>query len=290
MPANDSASLPHILDALHGGRQVFAAELRPPRARLELADGMDAWIDTYHSVVGLTRGGRYVCLTDGAVGTAEENTLRHLVINLERDVPRDLIVPFLTTKRARDYCLEYAERARQSGFPALVVLGGDRSIGPPRCVEHAYELRQAIRAHAPDLVLGGWANPHQDPARQVDYLVDDRLTAEFVLTQIVSHHDTTRVAPFIEELRRRNVELPVVFGVFFYRSARPKTLSMLREFLPVPVDGLHQDFGRGDTPVEICARTIRTLMSLGARHFYISNLPVATATRTFEAIERQLLT
>ena len=276
--------MPHILNALNGDRHVFAAELRPPRTQLALAEGMDAWIDTYHSIVGLTRRNRYVCLTDSAVGTAEEDNLRHLVANLQRDVPRERIVPFLTSKHSRAYCLEYAERARLSGFPALVVLGGDRTVGPPRCVEHAYELRQAIRTQAPDLVLGGWANPHADPGRQVDYLLDAHFTAEFVLTQIVSHHDAAIVERFLAEVRRRNVPLPIVFGVFFYRSATPRTLAMLREFLPVPVDGLTREFAEGASPVEICARTIRVLGELGARHFYVSNLPLAGAARTLEAI------
>ena len=54
---------------------------------------MDAWIDTYHAVKGLTRAGTYVMLTDSAVGAAEEDNLRHLVTNLGQDVPRSRIVP-----------------------------------------------------------------------------------------------------------------------------------------------------------------------------------------------------
>jgi len=50
------------------------------------------------------------------------------------------------------FCLGYAERAFQEGFPALVVLGGDKHVGPPRCVEHAWQLRQAIRAHVPSVI------------------------------------------------------------------------------------------------------------------------------------------
>ena len=34
---------------------VVAVELRPPRAELEAAEGMDAWIDTYHAIRSLTR-------------------------------------------------------------------------------------------------------------------------------------------------------------------------------------------------------------------------------------------
>ena len=65
---------------------------------LASAEGMDAWIDTYHAVRRLTREGTYVFLTDSAVGAAEEDNLRHLVTNLQRDVPRERIVPFMTSK------------------------------------------------------------------------------------------------------------------------------------------------------------------------------------------------
>ncbi|HWP99368.1 MAG TPA: hypothetical protein VNK92_02745 [Vicinamibacterales bacterium] len=273
-----------ILEGLRGGQPVVAAELRPPRAELDAARGMDAWIDTYHAVRRLVRGGTYVFLTDSAVGLREEDNLRHLVTNLGTDVPRARIVPFLTCKHTLDYCLQYAERARQHGFPALVVLGGDRSIGPPRCVPHAWQLRRAIRERQPDLVLGGWANPHADPARQVDYLLDEDATAEFFLTQVVSHHDAATVERFVAEARRRGLRLPGLFGVFFYRSANRQTLERLSALLPVPIERIAAEFERGDTPEEICARTLRALREAGAEHFYISNLPPARAQATLAAI------
>src|SRR6266498_340699 len=159
-----------LLTALRSGGSVFGAELRPPRAELDAAAGMDAWIDTYHAVQRLTRQGTFVFLTDSAVGEAEEDNLRHLVTNLGLDVPRDRIVPALTSKHSLEYCLSYAERAHQSGFPALVVLGGDQALGVPRVVEHAWQLRRYLREHDSTLTLGGWANPHAEPERQVDFL------------------------------------------------------------------------------------------------------------------------
>jgi len=279
--------VPSLLDSLHSEPSVIAAELRPPRAELGPREGMDAWIDTYHAVRRLTQKDVRVFLTDSAVGTQEENNLRHLVTNLGDDVPRDRVTPFLTSKHSLEFCLSYAEQAWQHGFPALVVLGGDRTVGRPRCVEHAWELRQQVRARAPQLALGGWANPHRDAARQVDYLSDERFSAEFYLTQIVSHLDPEPVAAFLEEGARRGLALPGVFGVFYYRSANPKTLELLRHFLPVPADGLTREFGAGATPVEVCARTLRAMMDLGARHFYISNLPLLRAAETLsEILER----
>jgi 5,10-methylenetetrahydrofolate reductase len=269
-----------LVSALSSGSSVFAAELRPPRAELATREGMDAWIDTYHAVQRLTRQRTFVFLTDSAIGAQEEDNLRHLVTNLGNDVPRERIVPFLTTKHSREYCLSYAERAHQSGFPTMVVLGGDKAVGTPRCVEHAWELRQILRTRDNTLSLGGWANPHADPERQVDYLAAAEFNAEFYLTQIVSHHHAEAVARFVAATVRRGVALPGVFGVFFYRSANPRTLDALKGFLPVPAEGLTREFATGATPEEICARTIRTLMDVGARHFYISNLPVGRAQST----------
>ena len=278
------APAPDILTALRSGSPVFAAELRPPRAELAAREGMDAWIDTYHAVRGLTRQGTYVFLTDSAVGAEEEDNLRHLVTNLGTDVPRQRIVPFLTSKHTLQFCLSYAERAHQSGFPALVVLGGDKTVGPPRSVEHAWQLRALLRAHDHKLALGGWANPHGDAEQQVDYLSASDFDAEFYLTQIVSHHDVSSVSRFLNESEKRGLSLPGVFGVFYYRSANPKTLSSLRSFLPVPVEGLSREFAAGDAPEDVCARTIRILREAGARHFYISNLPIGRAQSVLKTI------
>jgi hypothetical protein len=245
---------------------------------------MDAWIDTYHAVRRLTREGTFVFLTDSAVGAQEEDNLRHLVTNLGRDVPRERIVPFLTSKHPLDYCLSYAERAHQSGFPALVVLGGDQTVGPRRAVEHAWQLRELIRRRDRTLTLGGWANPHADAERQIDYLLAPNVHAEFYLTQVVSHHDRKAVERLLQTARRRGLTLPGLFGVFFYRSANPKTLAALSGFLPVPAEGLTRDFAAGATAEDICARTIRTLLDAGVRHVYVSNLPIGRAQAVLASI------
>lgn len=273
-----------LTEAFQSGTPVIAAELRPPRAELDSQAGMDAWIDMYHAVRALTRQGVRVCLTDSAVGTQEENNLRHLVTNLGLDVPRTSILPFLTSKHSLEFCLTYAEQTWQHGFPALVVLGGDKAVGRPRCVEHAWELRQQIRAREPRLALGGWANPMGHAGRQVDFLLAEESTSEFYLTQIVSHLTPKPVEAFLQESARRGLTQPGMFGVFYYRSANAKTLRMLSQFLPVPVDELLAEFAAGATPVDVCARTVRTMMDLGVRNFYISNLPLGQAASTLAAI------
>lgn len=268
---------------------VISVELRPPRAELGSTEGIDAWIDLYHSIRSLTRQDVRVMLTDSAVGAQEENNLRHLVANLGEAVPRARVIPFLTSKHSMEFCLAYADQTVEHGFPSLVVLGGDKHVGRPRIVEHAWQLRQAIRARHPELELGGWANPVADPAGQMRFLLDPSFTADFYLTQIVSHHQAAQVEAFLSEGRRHGLVLPGVFGVFYYRSANEKTLRMLSQFLPVPVEGLLREFAEGATPVDICARTIRTLRGLGCRHFYVSNLPLkGTAAVLKRILEREV--
>jgi 5,10-methylenetetrahydrofolate reductase len=263
---------------------VITVELRPPRAELESAAGIDAWIDTYHAIRSLARQNVRVMVTDSAVGAQEENNLRHLVANLGPEVARAHVVPFLTCKHSLEFCLGYADQAAHHGFESVVVLGGDKHLGRPRCVEHAWQLRQQIRARHPQLELGGWANPTNAPAGQVDYLLRPDACADFYLTQIVSHHQAAQVAAFLAEAQTRGLAMPAVFGVFYYRSANRATLETLERFLPVPVAQLTEEFAAGATAVEVCARTIRALLDLGARHFYVSNLPLRRTAQTLNAI------
>jgi hypothetical protein len=277
-----------LVDRLRGETPVLTAELRPPRAELDAMEGMDAWIDTYHAIRRLSRQHVPAFLTDSAVGTQEENNLRHLIANLGRDLPRDMVVPFLTSKHSLDFCLSYATQARQHGFSSLVVLGGDKTVGRPRCVEHAWDLRHEIRRHEPELILGGWANPHAAATQQVDFLHDQRFCAEFYLTQVVSHLHLDPVKRFLEEIARRPVSVPGMFCVFYYRSASPKTLQILSTFMPVPIQGLIDEFATGASAVDVCARTIRALRAEGVRHVCICNLPMHDAAGILAAIRARV--
>jgi hypothetical protein len=72
--------------------------------------------------------------------------------------------------------------------------------------------------------------------------------------------------------------------VFYYRSANPRTLSVLKDFIPVPVEALAREFGEGVAAEEVCARTIAAMVALGARRFYVSNLPLRGARQTLARI------
>jgi len=273
-----------VLKRLGEDRPLVAVELRPPKSGLSSAQSMDMWIDMYHAIRRLASGDTIMFLTDNAVGQSEEENLGHLTANVAGDESPSKFVPFLTSKHTLDYCLMYAARAASHGFDALTVLGGDSGAGPPRCVQHAYLLRQRIRERVPSLALGGWANPHREPAGQVDFLLAPGFEAEFYLTQVVSHHSIRAVERFLTEARQRGVPHPGVFGVFLYRSANPRTLEQLRHFFPVPAEGVTRDFESGLSPEEVAARTIRALREVGADKVYVSNLGVRQAGERYRRL------
>ena len=251
---------------------LVTVELRPPRSGLSATAGMDTWIDLNHSIRNLALKDIFVFLTDDAVGSREEENLGHLAANVGSDVPLSRLVPFLTCKHTIEHCVMFADRAHSLGFEALTVVGGDTSVGPPRCVSHAYMLRQRIRERQPGLSLGGWANPHRDVRMQVEYVGAEDFSADFYLTQVVSHHSVDRVEAFLEECDRRGVDTPGIFGVFYYWSADPGTLGRLGDFFPVPAEELAREFEVGATPEEVLGKTLDALRAAGAERIYISNL------------------
>jgi 5,10-methylenetetrahydrofolate reductase len=280
---------PGLVDRLKSGELFLSVEIRPPRRALARAPGMDAWIDTYHAIRRLTRRGTQVFVTDRAVGSDDEESLRHLVVNLGADADRTHISPILTAKHSLDYCLAFPGRALEHGFSSLVVLGGDRHDDTPRCVEHAWELRRRIRERYAGLALGGWANPHNVPLRQVGFILREEYCADFYLTQVVSHYNLGPVRTFMEAARVHGVKVPGVFGVFYYRSANPRTLESLSRFLSVPASELTRDFTEKKLDADtLCARTLQALWDLGARNFYISNLDVQDAGRRLASITSRL--
>lgn len=276
-----------LLDALRAEAPVVALELRPPPAGMEPGEAMEAWIDLHQVLRRFAGQGRFVVVTDNAVGDAEEENLAHMLANLPDVARRDRIVPILTSKHSLRYCLLYAERAAAAGVDSLTVVGGDRGVGPPRCVEHAFELRGMIRERVPGLVLGGWANPHRPAEEQAGFLTAPDFHASYYLTQIVSHHDARGLQALTHELDRQGAELPGLAGVFLYRSPRPQTLERLGQYFPVPAEALTREFGEGVPPEEICARSVRAALGAGAAGVYLSNLGLrGAANRLRRILER----
>jgi hypothetical protein len=284
MAMNPEPAPARFLDRLEDDRPLIAVELRPPRSGMSYAESMNVWIDMYHSIQRLARRDTLIFLTDNAVGQSEEENLAHLTANLAADADPARVVPFLTCKHSLDYCVLHATRAASFGFKALTVVGGDKTAGPPRCVPHASELRRVLRGRVPGLCLGGWANPHRDPDEQVDFLLEQSFSADFYLTQIVSHHRLEIVERFLNRASQRGVALPAVFGVFAYRSANPKTLARLSAFLPVPAEEVTREFESGITPEDMCVHTIHALRGIGADKVYVSNLGFGGVDRRYRRI------
>ncbi len=261
-----------LLRRLHEPAPLVAVELRPPRLGMDAARSMSVWIDMHHAVQRLARQDTFILLTDDAAGDREEESLAHLAANLGGSADLGAVVPFLTCKHPVEYCRMFARRASGLGVAAVAVVGGDHSVGPERCVPHGKDLRRVLRADQPGLPLGGWANPHRDPVQQARFVADHGFNADFLLTQIVSHHSLGCVERFRSELARLGVGLPVVYGVFHYHSANPRTLDYLGRYFPVPAREIGREFEAGSTGEEICLRSIRALRAIGADKVYVSNL------------------
>jgi 5,10-methylenetetrahydrofolate reductase len=268
-------------------RFLLNVEMCPPRMDLPLEESVDAWIDSNQLMRKITSLGRFVFMTDGAIGRREEPNLRHVTINLGSEADRSRIIPILTTKHTLEYCLEFAKRSYTLGFTSLVVLGGDKSDDTPRCVEHAYELRRLIRQTVPGITLGGWASPHGG-RRQVEFILHPEYSADFYMAQIVSHYQTRALDDFLNETVRLGVRIPGIFGVFYYRSASLRTFSLLSNFFPIPVEELKRDFESKVSPEEICALSVHALLQRGVKNVYISNLPMATASKKLSHIEARV--
>ena len=155
-------------------------------------EGMDAWIDTYHAIRALDAPGRRRSSSPTAPSARRKRTTCGTSSRTSgATLPRDRVVPFLTSKHSLDFCLSLcragvaARVSRRSSCSAAT-----RRVGRPRCVEHAWELRQRdprARAAPRRSAAGRIRTPM--PAQQVDFLLDDSFTAEFYLTQVVSHLD-----------------------------------------------------------------------------------------------------
>jgi 5,10-methylenetetrahydrofolate reductase len=262
-----------------------AVELRPPRVGLTGLRSVDAWIDLNQALRSLLRSGRFVLFTDDAVGDAEEESLQHLTSNLGAGHDLSRVVPFLTCKHSLDYCLMFARRAASHGLEALTVTGGDHSLGPPRCVPHSRDLRRLIREQVPELALGAWANPFRDPIEQVEVLLDPEFGADYLLTQVVSHHAIAPLERFLETAAERGLRLPILVGVFFYRSGSHRTLERLGKFIPVPAEALIGEFDSGLTPEAVCARSLTALKGVGVEKVYLSNLEPRRAEERLRRIE-----
>ena len=257
-----------FVDALGRDSLVIAAELRPPRAELGPAAGMDAWIDTYHAD---PRAGapRPVRLSDRQrrrlAGRGQPPASRH---QSRADVGRsraDRAVPHVEA-HAR-VLPAYAERARQHGFPALVVLGGDKASARRAASSMRGSCaRPSARAAGRSRSAAGPIRMRR-PTRQVGFLLDDHAHADFYLTQIVSHHDRARCRAFLGEGgSARASGCPASSACSTTAAPTRRTLNDARaSSCRCRWTHCRAEFASGADAVDICARTVRALVDEGAR-------------------------
>ena len=249
---------------------------------------MDAWIDTYHAVRRLTRQ-RHVRVSDRQrrrlAGRGQPPAPRH---ESRRPMSsRERIVPFLTSKHTLELLPARTRNVRGStGFRRSSCSAATRRVGPPRCVEHAWELREAIRERQPDLRLGGWANPHADAGAQVDFLLDEHAHRGVL-------PDADRVAP---RSRRRSRRFVGEASDAACRAARAVRRLLLPQREPADARGTPRvPAGAGRraargvrAPARRRTKSARAQCArccdLGVRRFYISNLPLDTPQRTLGQI------
>ena len=166
------------------------------------------------------------------------------------------------------------------------MLGGDTSVGPATLRRAWVALRQAIRRRQPELELGGWVNPHKNPRLQVEYLLESTATADFFLTQVVSHHDLGALESFLYEARRQDLTVPGTVRDLLLPERQPSDPRYPGSVPAGSPPGLTEDFAGGATAPEVCGLTVRALWNLGIHNIYISNLPVYGAPAVLKEVLR----
>jgi len=150
---------------------------------------MDAWNRTPTAVQRLTRQGNFVFLTDSAIGRRGGRQPAP-----SGDQPRPGVRASASSRFSRrstrvNTVCSYAERAHTERLSRPGRARGDKAVGAPRSVEHAWQLRKMLRDHGCGLALGGWANPHAEPGTAGRLPCQRRdFPCRVFLTQVVSHH------------------------------------------------------------------------------------------------------
>ena len=109
------------------------------------------------------------------------------------------------------------------------------------------------------------------------------MTAEFYLTQIVSHHSRPAVEGFLGEAAGAGSRCQGCLACSI--TARPTRAPSDAQRLPTGAGPhLTEEFSAGASAEDVCARSIRELGAAGVRHFYVSNLPLGRAAATLQRI------
>ncbi len=242
----------------------------------------------------------YVSITCGAAGTTRERTA-DLAIAFEKSVGVTAMAHLVCTGTTTEELETTLQYMVDRGIENILALRGD----PPRGAEdwtpvegglkHANELAAFIRERF-EVSIGGACYPekhHEAASLEADI---DRLVqkvdagAEFLITQLF--FDNERYWSFVEAVRARGVEVPIVPGIMpVLNLANLERIAALSPGTTIPpalteaLAGAKSDADALAAGVEFAAAQCRNLLSGGAPgiHFYTLNRSQATL-RTVAAI------
>jgi methylenetetrahydrofolate reductase (NADPH) len=236
----------------------------------------------------------FVSITCGAAGTTRERTA-DLAIEIQQKIGVTTMAHLVCTGATRDELDETLRHMQQRGIDNILALRGD----PPRGAtdwtpveggfRHANELTTFIRDRF-DLGIGGACYPekhHEAPNLEAD--IDNLVRkveagAEFLITQLFFDND--RYWSFVEAVRERGVEVPIVPGIMpVLNLANLQRIASLSPGTRVPqtLEDALQEAGDDeetalDAGVTYAAAQCRDLLEKGAPgiHFYTLNRSKAT--------------
>lgn len=127
------------------------------------------------------------------------------------------VAPHLSAQQIRDriHLADLVARCRNAGITEVFVVGGDPTDTPTE-FGHAHDLLVALReldSGFTSIGIGGHPEGHPDVSDDMLFqaLKDKASLATFITTQIV--FDPSVILNWVEELRRRGIDLPVRVGV-----------------------------------------------------------------------------
>lgn len=270
------------------GRPVFSFEFFPPKTPA----GETALLQAVENLRHLEPS--FISVTYGAGGSTREKTL-DIVTRIKRDFGIESMAHLTCVGHSRGEIAAILERLRDAGIENVLALRGDPPRGeaqfvpPPDGFAFASELVAFIRAHHPDLCLGGAGYPEghtecRDLAVDIGHLrmkVDAGI--DFIITQL--YYDNAVYFAFVDRARAAGISLPIVPGIMPItdRQQIERIASLCGARIPQP---LHEQLDSASTAeaeqsvgIDWATRQCRELLDRGAPgiHFYTLNKSPATA-------------
>ncbi len=277
-----------IIDRIQPGRRFISLEFFPPKQSEE-------W-PKFFNVVGQLKAldPLFASVTYGAGGGTQDNTLE-IAGKIKQDIGLEPMAHLTCVGADEQRILNYLKALEQRGVDNVLALRGD----PPRGVEnfepeneafqHASDLAIFIRENMPNFGVAVAAYPEIHPESRT---VSDDLRwmqfkmehADLAVTQLF--FDNRAYVDFVERLKKRGVEKPVIPGVMplLSMSSIRRILSMCSANIPgklfLQLDEANEKGGNEavrELGIAFAIRQARELLEMGAPgiHLYTLNKSAA---------------